>query len=139
MRQALCLLSQFVLSAVRALSLVLGSHGDMHAQLLYRPLWCTNATAEAMRIVRNVIYSNPKPLTIQEVYAQALQVSSTVPVKHPVKDAQVRGARTQLEGPPPPHPEHPIRSMRCDLSTLVSQCLYSDVHLVISRRRSFQH
>lgn len=89
----------------------------MHPQYLHRHLWSNNATAEALRIVREIISSHPKPLTAQEVYKLALEVPSTVTGKNPIKHIESGGAPIELEGPLPPHPEHPIRSMRCVLPT----------------------
>lgn len=101
---------------------------------LHRHLWCNSATAEALRIVRNVIYSNPKPLTAHEVYKLALKEPSTVTGKNPIKHERSTGEKVEHDGPLPPNIDHPVRSMsylkKSILPTLATKKEIEKVHAI---------
>lgn len=86
-----------------------GSRADMH---LHRHVWSHRASAEALRIVRSVIYNSQKPLTSHDVYRLALQVPSKVTAKNPTKHTKNSAQVIEQKGPLPPNVDHPIRSMR---------------------------
>ncbi|KIP06287.1 hypothetical protein PHLGIDRAFT_24640 [Phlebiopsis gigantea 11061_1 CR5-6] len=78
---------------------------------LHRHIWSHNATKEALNIVRDVIHSSPKPLTIHEVYRLALQQPSTQTAKNPIKHMKNSSQVIELDGPLPPTNDHVIRSI----------------------------
>lgn len=78
----------------------------------HRHLWANSPTKEALRIVRKVIHSSPKPLTVNDVYKLALQQPSSASGKSLVKYAQSTKQAVDHDGPLPPNADHTIRSMR---------------------------
>lgn len=78
----------------------------------HRHLWANSPTKEALRIVRKVIHSSPKPLTVNDVYKLALQQPSSASGKSLVKYAQSTKQAVDHDGPLPPNGDHTIRSMR---------------------------
>ncbi|GJE86702.1 hypothetical protein PsYK624_027830 [Phanerochaete sordida] len=79
---------------------------------LHQHIWSHSANREALRIVRNVICSNPKPLTTHEVYKLALKEPATSGSQSPARHERLTGQHVEHNGPMPPQANHAVRSMR---------------------------
>ena len=60
----------------------------------------------ALDLVRSVVASSATPLKTREIYDLAIDQGSNVKVKHILRANKLGST------PMPPHPTHPIRSMR---------------------------
>lgn len=65
------------------------------------------ALPEALELIRSIVSSSPRPLKIQEIYQLATQQRTKDTVQHVLRPDYVPAGT-----PLPPHPEHPIRSLK---------------------------
>ncbi|KZT22782.1 hypothetical protein NEOLEDRAFT_1180684 [Neolentinus lepideus HHB14362 ss-1] len=74
--------------------------------------WTPYVTAEALRIVRNVMKSTGNPMSTKEIFKLAVAQKPQKPIDPPPPIIKVRKDGSIKQIPYPSHPEHPIRSVR---------------------------
>lgn len=66
------------------------------------------AAPEALNLIRSIVSSHPTPLKTQDLYNLALKQPVDGTVNHILRPDKA----DPKDGPLPPHPNHPIRSLR---------------------------
>lgn len=99
-------------------------HSASSFSLMALNLWKITPERTAIRLVRSILTDSPSPLTMKEIYEEAVRretgreyphpptVIADASAQKPGKPVKKRGVVRKLP-PAPPHPENAVRSMRC--------------------------
>jgi hypothetical protein len=84
-------------------------------------IWKVTPEGAAIRLVRSILADSPSPLTIKEIYDEAVRREAGQKYPHPptaipggLAQEPVKKRGIVRKSPPaPPHPDKAVRSMRC--------------------------
>src|ERR1700722_529814 len=93
----------------------------MNVSRVLRQLWISHPTSQALNLVKNILASQPNPLSTKQIYDLAIAQEPGERVEHwcqpplrVVTGNEGNQGKNKLKKPipAPPHPDHPIRSVR---------------------------